>query len=166
MSESGAPPAKKAPQVKARTRRPFWKGLQAKAILLFIAIAVIPAALVAALLFAVNREAVTIAERQRQAAALSMARADSLRIVAQARQDALAVAHALARASDDPKSGMNAAKSVLATRETFRAMRFEVPSAGTDSVISLPGADLADVPHSTPELRKAADEKGLTIQVR
>jgi class 3 adenylate cyclase len=152
-------PAPEAP----RTRVP----LSVKALLLFLPLLLAPAVFSAALLIDVNRVAVRDAERQLQASILAEIAGSTVLLVRSAQSDAEAVASALAEAaarperpdqgSDDP---INAVLAVLATRGSVQAARFEVPSAGVSTVIQ-PAGRSGDVPISTPELRRAADERGV-----
>ncbi len=143
--------------------------LRLKAIVLFLVIAVLPAALVAMLLININREAVEISERRLQAAVLSELTGDVLRRVNEAREDANAVATALAFAAMNPDQqdgGIGAVKSLLATRKSIDVLRFEVPSAKVSTIIVRQDAvQPDDPPKSTKKLRANADERGVAFTI-
>jgi adenylate cyclase len=166
-THSGEPlaPGEGAPEA-PRTRIP----LRYKALLLFLPMLLGPVAFSAALLIDVNRVAVRDAERQLQASVLAELAGSTVLLVRSTQSDAEAVAAAFAEAAVRPeKEGegdpMSAVLAVLATRRAVQAVRFEVPSAGVSTVIQ-PKGGTADVPSSSPELQRAADERGVGFSAK
>ncbi len=157
------------PMREATTQPPKVKGisLRWRAIALFVAVGVAPAAVVGVLLTGVNTRAVVIAERQRQAAVASELSGQSLRHVVDVMDDtrALATAISLAAGSSDPADAMAGVRSLLASRRGIDAVRFEVPSARVDTVIQTEHRR-RPVPASTPALRALANERGVAFLVQ
>lgn len=143
--------------------------LRLKALLFFLPLLLIPIVFSVGLLIDVNRSAVRDAERQLQASILAEVAGSAVLLVRSTRSDAEAVAAALAEAAARTEPGadadpIRAVLAVLATRRSIRAARFEVPAAGVSTVIRPEGEPL-DVPSSTDELRRSADERGAGFSV-
>ena len=139
----------------------------ARALLLFAAVGLVPVGAVVALLLSVNRQAVQTSEQQLQAAVLEELERATMRHVEDVRIDADAVAFALYQAAGAKPvagDGLDAVRAILGTRRGLGAVRFEVPERGVSTVLRQKDADVAagpDVPPSTPEMRRAADEHGM-----
>ncbi len=138
--------------------------IRVKAALLLIVVATLPAAWIALRLLSINRDAVQTAEQKLQASVLAEVATGVLSRVRDTEADARAVAHALALAasSEAPGDPVLAVRSVLATRRSIDAVRFEVPAAGVDTVLRR-GDGAAAVPASTPALRAKAAASGVAI---
>jgi hypothetical protein len=144
----------------------FRLSIRLKAAVLLVAIAALPALVVAERLTGINRGAVETSERHLQASVLAEVSASVLARVRAVEADARAVANALTLAAaraDAGASTEDAVRSVVATRAAIDAVRFEVPSAKTDLVIKKQGTEAADAPHSTDETRRQADERGVSF---
>ncbi len=141
--------------------------LRWRAVLLLVAVGLAPAALVGVMLASVNRDAVIVAERQRQAAVASELSGQSLRSVVDIIDDTRAVAAAISLAAHGPdqQDAMAGVKSLLATRRGIRAIRFEVPSAKVDTIVRVEGSD-GPVPSSTASLRDVADDRGIAFEAQ
>lgn len=151
------------PAPPARTGLP----LAPKVVLVVVLIALLPALLVAYSLTGINRDAVEISERQLQAAVLAELATSVTQRVDAIRQDAQAIAAALAYGIPDAereKAAMASVRALLATFKTMDAVRFEVPEAKISTVIALRGSDQAP-PESTAELRAEADRRGMGLAV-
>lgn len=161
------PEAGPPPEPAAEARRPLRVSLRYTALALFLVTALGPVALATALLVNVNRTAVRDSEEQLQAAVLAEVAGLVLRTVGAARGDAEAVAAALAEAAFGPAGedqGIEGVRALMATRRSIGAARFEVPTAGVSTLIQRAG-EPAVAPPSTPELRRAADERGVGFAV-
>ena len=136
--------------------------LRAKVLLVLVPLAIVPAGAAVLWLFDVNRSAVYEGERLLQVALLSDARERATDEVGSALDDARAIASALAATAVQDAAGdpLLPVRSVLATRRTIDAARFEVPDAGVSTVLNKEEVDPARVPQSTPELRAIADKDG------
>lgn len=146
------------------TTSPRGTSLRTKALALFGFLVLCPALVVAALLVEVNREAVELSERNLQAAVLSSTADHTLSIVRNGQDDARAIAAALAVAVENPDqepAALAAVRSLLATRRSITAARFEVPTADVSTVLRKDDAGDADPPASTADLRTAADRDGI-----
>lgn len=143
----------------------FRLSIRLKAAVLLVAIAALPAVVVAARLTGINRGAVETSERHLQASVLAEVAASVLARVRAVEADARAVASALTLAAARPQgaAGEDAVRSVVATRTAIDAVRFEVPSAKTDLLIKKQGVEAADAPRSTEEMRRQADERGVSF---
>src|SRR4051812_8402196 len=141
--------------------------LRDKALLLFTAIVLVPVAGTVALLVDVNRVAVRASEEERQDAVLGEVADGPLRLVGDAEKDARAVAAVFGQGAagalkdEDAETVVDA---LSATRDAVGAVRLEVPAAAYSKVIRRKSA-AGDVPESTPELRKEADERGVAFGV-
>ncbi|GMV15521.1 MAG: adenylate/guanylate cyclase domain-containing protein [Myxococcales bacterium] len=141
----------------------FRLSIRLKAAVLLVAIAALPAAVVAERLTGINRGAVETSERHLQASVLAEVAASVLARVRAVEADARAVANALTLAAARPGVSEDALRSVVATRTSIDAVRFEVPSAKTDLLIKKQGGEALDAPHSTEETRRQADERGVSF---
>lgn len=141
--------------------------LRWRAVLLLVAVGLAPSALVGVMLASVNRDAVIVAERQRQAAVASELSGQSLRSVVDIMDDTRAVAAAISLAAHGPdqQDAMAGVKSLLATRRGIRAIRFEVPSAKVDTIVRVEGSN-GPVPSSTASLRDVADDRGIAFEAQ
>ncbi len=145
----------------------------ARALLLFAAVGLVPVGAVVTLLISVNRQAVQTSEQQLQAAVLEELERATIRQVEDVRVDAEAVAFALHEAATAPKpapgagDGLDAVRAILGTRRGLGAIRFEVPDRGVSTVLRKKGGAEAgpDIPPSTPDLRRAADERGMAASM-
>ncbi len=136
-----------------------------KVVAVVVVLAVLPASVVAVLLSRTTRDAVETLEQQNQDAALAEVSAAVIQRVRGFRDDAEAVAQALALAAENPASGASgedAVRAVLGTRPTLSAVRFEVPSAKISTVIRESG-NAGAVPASTASQRQRADERGVAF---
>ncbi|MGC4063260.1 MAG: adenylate/guanylate cyclase domain-containing protein [Polyangiaceae bacterium] len=139
-----------------------------KTLLVFVTIALLPALGVSLWLTRLYVGAVETTERQIQTAVLSEISSLSLRRIEDVRADAEAIASALgyAASEDAPLSQTQALlRSILGTRRTIRAARFEVPGASISTVLRRSDERATGVPESTPELRSVADERGVSFSV-
>jgi adenylate cyclase len=141
--------------------------LKIKALLLFGVVALGAVGLTVLLLLRVNERAVKDSESQLQAVVLSEVAATATELVRSVQADTETVAALLGQAAagvvkDD--DAIESVRALLATRDTIEAVRFEVPSVAFSTVIRR-AKGAAEVPASTPELRKAADEKGVGFAV-
>jgi adenylate cyclase len=139
--------------------------IRLKAALLMVALAALPALVVAWRLGRVNRAAVEVSEQNLQASVLAEVAAATLRCVGDIEAEARAVANALALAAARPsgEDALDGVRALVGTRVTFDAARFEVPSAKVDTVIARKGASQADVPRSSDEQRRVADERNVSL---
>ena len=104
-------------------------------------------------------------EQQQQDAALAEVSAAVIQRVRGYRDDADAVAQALALAAENPDakdSGEDAVRAVLGTRPTLSAIRFEVPAANVSTVIR-EAESRVEVPKSSLTERRIADERGVAF---
>ncbi len=139
--------------------------IRVKATLLLLVVATLPAAWIALRLLSINRDAVQTAEQKLQASVLAEVASGVLSRVRDTEADARAVAHALALAASSDAAGdpVLAVRSLLATRRSIDAVRFEVPAAGVDTVLRR-GDGAGSAPASTPALRAKADAAGVAIE--
>lgn len=148
------------------SERRFRLSIRLKAAVLLVAIAALPAGVVAQRLTGINRGAVETSERHLQASVLAELSQSVLARVRAVEADARAVANALTLAAARPDAGAAteaAVRSVVATRTAIDSVRFEVPSAKTDLLIKKQGSESVDAPHSTAEMRSQADERGVSF---
>jgi len=142
--------------------------LGVRALLLFAAVGLVPVGVVIALLLSVNQKAVELTEQQLQAAVIDELKAVTMRHIEGVRTDAEAVALALRQAAISPPQdggdGLDVVRAILGTRSGVDAVRFEVPERNVSTVIGKKGETPKDLPTSTPELRSAADERGMSAQ--
>jgi class 3 adenylate cyclase len=139
-----------------------------KTLLVFVTIALLPALGVSLWLTRLYVGAVETTERQIQTAVLSEIASLSLRRIEDLRADAEAIASALAYAAEqDAPFGQTEAllRSILGTRRTIRAARFEVPEAQISTVIRRADEGATGIPESTRELRRVADERGVSFSI-
>lgn len=138
--------------------------LRAKATLLLLVVAILPAAAIALRLLAINRVAVETAEQKLQSSVLAEVAASVETHVHETEADAQAVAHALSLAAADADGVdlLAAVRSLLATRRNIDAVRFEVPDSGVNTVLRRHDA-AGEVPASTPALRRQADSRGVAF---
>lgn len=142
--------------------------LVAKTVIVFVAVALLPAAAVSVWLTGLYRGSVETTERQLQTAVLAELSALATRRIDDARADAEAIASALGFAASQTAPNGEAAATVralLATRRSIHAMRFEVPAASVSAVIRQSDVAKEDAPSSTPEMRQIADERGVSFSV-
>lgn len=135
--------------------------LRAKAVLLFTLMTLGPVAIAIALLVDANRRPVKTSEQMLQSAVLAEVAASPARLLRDIENDTLAVAAILqqaveGRVKDEDAEG--AVRGLVAGRSAVDAVRFEVPAARISTLFRR-GPSAADVPPSTPELRKLADER-------
>nr|WP_240807730.1 adenylate/guanylate cyclase domain-containing protein [Polyangium spumosum] len=142
--------------------------------MLFAAVGLVPVGAVVALLLSVNRQAVQTSEQQLQAAVLEELERATMRHVEDVRIDADAVAFALHQAArvkpgaQAAGDGLDTVRAILGTRRGLGAVRFEVPERGVSTVLRQSGEGAAaglDVPASTPEMRRAADDHGMSASL-
>jgi class 3 adenylate cyclase len=115
-----------------------------------------------------NRSSVVASEKRAQSATLGESAAQIHGLVETVRGDAMAVAAAMAEAAANPSpqgDGLSGVRATLATRPSFDAVRFEVPSAGVDTVLRKKEGAGVDPPRSTGDLRARADARGATFAV-
>jgi class 3 adenylate cyclase len=140
----------------------------AKTLLLFIAIALLPAFGVSLWLTTLYRDAVETTERQIQTAVLSEVSSLALRQLDDVQADAESIASALSFAAHEGTTADETSsllRSILVTRRTIRAARFEVPEVSVSTVLRRSGDPDSDVPESTPELRRVADERNVSFTI-
>lgn len=145
----------------------WWSSLAAKSAALLTLAALAPLGLAVASLSRLGTASVERVERELSAAAIADVAAESARIVGSARADADAVAAALAEAAHGVSrggDGLDGVRALLATRRTIAAVRFEVPEAKVDQALRREDAR-AELPSSTPELRRSADERGFGLAI-
>ncbi|HMR77874.1 MAG TPA: adenylate/guanylate cyclase domain-containing protein [Polyangiaceae bacterium] len=155
--------------------------IRIKVVATLLLLAVVPAAVVSVLLSRQYRDSVYLLEAQHQEAVVAEASAKVIERVRRLEDDAKAVAQALALAAAQPSvapseavggaaapstaDGLDGVRAVLATRQSFDAVRFEVPSARISTVLSKEKSPAA-APESDAALRKQADERGVAFVVR
>ena len=142
--------------------------LPVKALLVLGAVAGAPMVVAAPALVELNRSSVVASEKRAQSATLGESAAQIHGLVETVRGDAMAVAAAMAEAAANPSpqgDGLSGVRATLATRPSFDAVRFEVPSAGVDTVLRKKEGAGVDPPRSTGDLRARADARGATFAV-
>lgn len=142
--------------------------LRIKTVLILMAVVLLPLGITIAMLLDVNRRAVETSERNLQASVIAEATQSALRLVRATQSDAQALAAAISYAVATPGAEgdvIGGVRALLATRGSLAAVRFEVPDAKINTVIRRDDAGAADVPESTPELRKAADAHGVSLSM-
>lgn len=115
-----------------------------------------------------NRSSVVSSEKRAQSATLGEAAAEVDGLVKAVRGDAEAVAAAMAEAAANPPpqgDGLGGVRATLATRGSFDAVRFEVPSAKVDTVLKKREENNIEPPYSSEELRNKADARGVAFAV-
>lgn len=141
--------------------------LRAKTVLLLTALTLGPVAVAVLLLINANTRPVHDAEDQLQSAVLNEVADEPLRPLHEVQKDIVAVAAVLSRAASGAVHDEDAIESVRAligSRERISAVRFEVPDAKLSTVIRWTTTSEV-VPDSTPELRAAADARGIAVSV-
>ena len=147
--------------------------IRLKVVVALVLLAVVPAGAVSMTLTRQYRDSIHLLEAEHQEAVVAEASAKVIERVRRIENDAQAVAQALALAAAKPagsdaapeSDGLDGVRAVLATRQAFDAIRFEVPSAKISTVISKQGTS-AQAPKSDAPLRKQADERGVAFVVR
>jgi class 3 adenylate cyclase len=141
--------------------------IRVRAALLLVAIAALPAAAVAWRLTGINRHAVEVSEGNLQAAVVAEVAKEVLRRVRATEEDTKAIANAISLAAARPEAGSKGTEAMLggmlASRRNITAFRFEVPAAKVDTVIKKPGVAEELVPRSRPEMRREANERGVSF---
>lgn len=142
--------------------------LGARALVLFSIVGVVPVTLVVSLLISVNQRAVVTTEQQLQVATIEELKHVTMSHIDGARDDANAVAFALADAAKAPPTagdGLDVVRAILASRQELDAVRFEVPSRNVSTIIRRrnDAGDTSEVPSSTAELQRIADERGMAV---
>lgn len=144
--------------------------LGARALVLFATVGVVPVAIVVSLLISVNQRAVITTEQQLQAATIDELKRVATRRIDGVRDDANAIAFALAdaaRASAPPpgSDGLDVVRAILASRQGIDAVRFEVPARSVSTIIRRQddNTKTLEIPSSTPDLQRIADERGSAI---
>lgn len=130
--------------------------IRVQAALLLVAIAAVPAVVVASRLIHINRDAVETSERHLQASVLAEIASTVRARLRAVEADARAVSQAIT---------LIAARADAATRPQIIAARLEIPDAGVDMVVKQRGADQSDAPRSSIELRRLADERGVSFMM-
>ncbi|MEM1030389.1 MAG: adenylate/guanylate cyclase domain-containing protein [Myxococcota bacterium] len=133
-------------------------GIRGRALLLFSLLGALPLAVSFALLWPDYGRAVRESEDQLQLATVSELAALVARRFRGVREDAEAIAAAVSHAAllDDPAAGEALMKSALSARTRVDAARFEVPSAGVDTVLAKEGAATEGIPRSSEATRARA----------
>jgi len=144
--------------------------LQLKALLLLVAVGIVPVAGAMAVLLPGYGQAVRLNEQQYQLVVLKEAAAAVERHIALPQLDAVAVANALSQASseamrDRQEQAFGAVEALLQSRPNLDAVRFEVPAAKVSTVLHKHGAASSDVPTSTDALRREADARGVAFEI-
>lgn len=144
--------------------------LGARALVLFAIVGVVPVGLIVSQLISINRRAVITTEQQLQAATIDELKSVTLRHIESVRADANAVAIALDAAARAPAApsgsdGLDGVRAMLASREEIDAIRFEVPASNVSTIMRRQDDEQkqGEVPTSTPELQRMADEKGVAV---
>lgn len=144
--------------------------LGARALLLFAIVGVAPVTVVVSQLIAVNQRAVITTEQQLQVATIDELKHVTVRRIDSVREDANAVAFALADAAQNPappggNDGLDVVRAILASRQGLDAVRFEVPERKVSTVLRRRDEDsnASDVPSSTADLQRLADERGVAV---
>lgn len=149
-------------------KRPYRLSLVAKTVVVFVVVALLPAATVSVWLTGLYRGSIETTERQLQTAVLAELSVLVLHRIEDVQADAEAIASALSFAAAQPSVGADAAgavRALLATRRSIRAIRFEVPDADVSTVIRQTEIAKESTPASTPEMRRVADERGVSFAV-
>ncbi|MCS6902219.1 MAG: adenylate/guanylate cyclase domain-containing protein [Myxococcales bacterium] len=142
--------------------------LPVKALLLLGGVAGLPVVAAAPALVELNRTSVVASEKRAQSATLGETAAQIHGLVEIVRGDAMAVAAAMAEAAANPSpqgDGLSGVRATLATRPSFDAVRFEVPSAGVNTVLRKREIGGVEPPRSTEALRAKADAHGAAFAV-
>jgi adenylate cyclase len=151
-----------------RTKRSHGLSLVAKTVVVFVVVALLPAATVSTWLTGLYRGAIETTERQLQTAVLAELSAVVLRRIDDVQADAEAIASALSFAASQTSASADATgtvRALLATRRSIRAIRFEVPDANVSTVIRQSEISKESTPASTAEMRRIADERGVSFAV-
>ncbi|HHH30910.1 MAG TPA: HAMP domain-containing protein, partial [Polyangiaceae bacterium] len=145
-------------------RRTMRVSIRIKAALVLALFATAPVVVVLWRVLPEYGDAVRDGEKRNQLLAVTRFVRDVEHHIDEVREDAAAIAVALEAATDmDPASAESLIRRVVFRREHVATARFEVPAAKVDTVFAKPGVDTANVPRSTPELRKSADVHGVAI---
>ncbi len=142
--------------------------LPVKALLVLVLVAGAPMVVAGPALMELNRSSVVASEKRAQSATLGESAAQLHGLVETVRGDAMAVAAAMAEAAANPRpqgDGLEGVRATLATRPSFDAVRFEVPSAKVDTVLRKKDGVGAEPPRSSEELRARADARGVAFMV-
>lgn len=133
-------------------------GIRARALILFVVLGALPLGLSIGLLLPSYGHAVRESEDQLQLATVAELAGTLERRWRGVREDADAVAQAVAHAAlmEDPKAAEALIQSALAARPRVDVARLEIPSAGVDTVLAKEGAATSDAPRSTEEQRERA----------
>lgn len=144
--------------------------LGARALVLFATVGVAPVVIVVALLISVNQRAVITTEQQLQASTIDELKRVALKRIDGVREDANAVSFALGEAARAPapapgSDGLEVVRAILASRQEIDAVRFEVPSRGVSTILRRAdeGGNKTEIPSSTTDLQRIADERGVAI---
>jgi len=144
--------------------------LGARALVLFAVVGVVPVALVVSQLISINRRAVITTEQQLHSATIDELKNVTLRHIEGVRADANAVAITLDAAARGPApepghDGLDGVRAMLASREEIDAIRFEVPASNVNTILRRQDdtSKVIEVPSSTPELQRIADENGVAV---
>lgn len=146
---------------------PVLQRVRTKAVAILFVTSIVPAACIAWWMTGLYEAAVETTEKQIQSSVLAELSAGIIERVNNARADVEAVAASLAYAATDESAGdpLNAVKGVLATRRHIHAVRFLVPEAKVDTVISQAGSSAATVPSISESDRKLSDARGVAFLV-
>ncbi|MEZ4219663.1 MAG: adenylate/guanylate cyclase domain-containing protein [Polyangiaceae bacterium] len=144
--------------------------IRIKVVVALVLLALTPATVVSLLMTREYSRSIHLLEAQHQEAVVAEASAKVIESVRRIEQDADAVAQALALAATTParedSDGLDGVRAVLSTRESFDAVRFEVPAAKISTLLTKKGANASAVPVTDAALRKQADERGAAFVVR
>jgi adenylate cyclase len=111
-------------------------------------------------------EAVREGEKRNQMLAVTRFVSEVEHRIDEVREDAEAIAVALEAATDmtDEEAAEALVRRVVFRREHVATARFEVPTAGVDTVFSKPGVDTSEVPKSTAKMQRQATEHGVALE--
>jgi adenylate cyclase len=144
--------------------------LGARALVLFAVVGVVPVTLVVSQLISINRRAVITTEQQLHSATIDELKNITLRHIEGVRADTNAVAITLDAAARGPapeagRDGLEGVRAMLASREEIDAVRFEVPASNVSTILRRQdeARNVTEVPSSTPELQRIADERGVAV---
>lgn len=133
-------------------------GIRGRALVLFLLLGVLPLGLSVGLLLPSYGRAVRESEDQLQLATVAELAGTLERRWSGVREDADAIAAAVAHAAllEEPKAAEALVQSALVARPRVDVARLEIPSAKVDTVLAKEGAATEGTPHSTPEQRERA----------
>lgn len=152
----------------ATSARPRRLLLRAKALIAFLAVAVVPVGVLVATTLRGYGRVVGENEQRMQLLVVRDVARDAERHLAALEADARAVAAAVALAGDGARGDeavLDAVRAVIASRASLSGVRLEIPGAGVSLPFVKEGLDREALPASTAALRAAADADGVALGI-